>query len=1282
VLKNIATHRIILYITVQSLSNILHATEGEQNKIFSRCAVKGISKKKSRVSYNPNLGFIGNAEVKVANYLFSAKRMRKAYNHAKPVADRILKKEVSTHYHESKRLTKFLKNRDLTFSKKTSSGEYKEFVVPCTTTVVPLQKSLFNEVEEASQRLIIALRKVIQDIYGSTDLRSSKFVKSLPKNVRDIFVQAIESSASYYPQLHHPNMKNYPFLDNVGLDLVLVEDYLQKSDDFPGLIAKNKEEELPGLPFRILELNAGSPSGASNNMNMLEGMYDQTPEILDNLGKMMPNDHFKVLGETYKSLGEYWTKRKDGIQILLPPGGQNGAAPEIHQLAAYSGLIYADPDQLYQDEEGYIRLRTVEENPIVNAIYSRVNSDSALFDPKKGLILRDPDSGEPIYLTDTLRLNKDGKAEVVKDANGNPVPLQSAYAIPGSIEAIVNRKLYMGGLNRILDNKIILATLTHYAPRFYAKEITKKGLDPKGTKIMPPQTLPPTKESADIICNNPDEWVVKAPSLAGGQGVYILKTLPKAKKEEVLEMIQERPEEFAYQQLVKIGRIPVAVHRKEEGYRFANLAADIRIWVFYGAGKNAMPKMTHNALVRYAPQERGKMSSIVNTSAGGGYAPFVIIDDTNNPEAVTAEELTKPKVPVKMSSPVPVFVGAQMVQISRMLKEMNELIATDKTSAYELLGMAIGLKLQLKEVLSFLHPRVIEKIYKVIDILEAKLPKAELAEYFLTISNNQVDVVQTLKKVEDRLPEGFMDIIDNIRALNMDTINTFYTEEDRALDMVMIDELRVTLKDANLQDASLKRKLQKLIRTIKSSVEADAPMHILTTRTKNTLLKLLNEFCEGSQKRLLASPLASEFAKLFDLNANVTSLRFETLYLGRRDVDKEIRVASQFEMRTGERISESAYIPAHMQEARQEWLKIQAAACELTDIDKHNYLEEKRREHFAKFPFLARYQFLLNKRNISINELIELLPVAPYAKFNIEHFAREKGLSIREVFSNNLEQDKISILSSDELKRLKLCSRNHAGECFAKKRQSHGLYSNSDIFIWLRAELDPFTMLYTAGHELIHYQQLRHSMSAEERALKDGGLSLAKFLNYYGNFLGANRRTIDSINFNMQAERKPLYGYVDRCIKDFTKPVISELRNALQQGDDQWSNTLDKYGSLFGYMMPTSAATKVKALQEVLPALENAKNITFAQELGLDIRMDAVKSAMPTANECQVETYRNDILRAVRSADAQWEALRVIASHQFHGIMFSRADKDEQNLLLKPIVTTVAVGSSYNQTQQ
>jgi uncharacterized circularly permuted ATP-grasp superfamily protein len=1244
--------------------------------------VKVKQNKKSRKDYNPNLGFIGNSEVKVSNYLFSAKRLRSAYDHAKPLADRILNKEVSTHYHESKKLTKFLKNRDLTFSKKTSKG-YKTFTVPCTTTIVPLEKSLFNEVEQAAQRLMISLRHVLQDIYGSESLDASKFVQSLPESVRKIFIESVKSSSSYYSQLHHKNMKDYPFLDNVGLDLVLVEDYIQKSETFPQLIAKNKENELPGLPFRILEINAGSPSGASNNMNMLEGIYDQNPEILNSLGKVMPNDHFKILGETYKSLGDDWTGITDGVQILLPPGGQNGAAPEIHQLAAFSGLIYTDPDQLYQDNKGYIRLRTVgEKNPIVTAIYSRVNADSALFDPKKGLIMRNPDTGENIYLRDALKLDKKGKAPIVTDANGKKVPLESAYAIPGAIDAVLNRKLYMGGLNRIMDNKIILATLTHYAPKFFAKKIKKAGLDPNGKRILPPQTLPPTIESARIITKNPDEWVVKAPDSAGGQGIYILKTLDKKTREEVLEAINKRPQDYAYQQLVKIARIPVAVERKD-GYRFANLAADIRMWVFFGGGKNAVPKISHNALVRYAPQERGKMSSIVNTSAGGGYAPFVIVDDTNDKNSVTAKELASPKVPVKLSTQLPIFVAAQMVQIGRMLREANQMLNSEITSANELLGVMLGMKIQLKEVLSFLHPRAIENTYKIIDLLEAKINKVEIAAYYKTVNSNQLEIVRLMQSNEARLANtDFRDTLDSIRVLNVDVVNTTYSAEDRALDLVMVSELKVIAKDAKSSNVKANKEISRLIKLIKMSAFLEIPTTEVSSRSKTIIKDLLLTLCAQAQERLNDSPLVSEFAEIFELDNDLTELKYETLYLGKKDDDKEIKVATQMEMRTGKLLTESSEVSEELKEARSAWLKITQNARLLKREDKKSYLSIKRTEHFANFPILRRYQDLLSSTYVTKDILIELLPITPYAKFNIEKFAAEKGITLEEVFSDTLKKDRISVLSSDKLKKLKLSSRDHAGECFAKKKTSHGLYSESDIFIWLRQELDPFTMLYTAGHELIHYQQIKHSMAAEARAIKDGGLSSAKFLNYYGNFLGANRRTVDAINFNMLAERKPLYGYTDRLLNDFSSPIITELRNSLSSSDLSWEKKLNKYGSLFGYMMPNAAGTRVKALQEVLPTLENAKNITFAQELGLEINLDAVMSAMPAANKTQIKTYTPTILKAVKQANVDWEALRVIANHQFHGITFYRADKDSDNLSLKPTVTAVNVGNSYNQTQQ
>jgi len=1244
--------------------------------------VKTISKKNSKKLYNPNVGFIGNVEVKVANYLFSAKKLRKAYQHAEPLAKQILEKDISSHYHESRKLTRFLKNRDLTFSKKTSKG-YKTFTVPCTTTVVPLQKSIFNEVERASQKLIISCRKVLQDLYSAKDIASSDFVQSLPSDVKKIFIEACETSPSYFPQLHHKNMKDYPFMDNVGLDLVLVEDYVQMSQDFPKLIVKNNEAELPALPFRILELNAGSPSGASNNMNMLDGLYNQNPEILDSLGKMMPNDHFKVLGETYKSLGESWTGIEDGVQIILPPGGSNGAAPEIHQLAAYSGLIYADTDQLYCDNKGFIRLRTVcKKNPIVTAAYSRINSDSALFDSKRGLTLRDPDSGEAIYLTDALRIGKDGKPEIITDVNGNPVPLESAYAIPGAIDAIVNKKMYMGGLNRILDNKIILATLTHYAPKFYNDELVRLGVDNRiGTKLLPPQTLPPTRESVEIIKANPDEWVVKSPNLAGGQGVFIMKTLPLQKKREVLEMIDKRPTEFAYQQLVKIGRIPVAVQRKDEGYRFANLAADIRIWVFYGGGKDALPKMTHNALVRYAPQEKGKMSSIVNTSAGGGYAPFVIVDDVNDKNSVSAKELVKEEAPKRLPCELPVFVGAQVVQVSRILKEISSKLEEDETSAFVTLSLLNSLKIQLKEILSFLHPRSIEQVYKSIDYVETKINKTEIKQYFKNVEQAQNRIVKYLTSLESKSYfNELRDQIDNLRVISIEKTQTFYGENDQALDLVLLDELKVFINAKTKKNTSDRKVLENMLTTLRKAVNTPFPVSILSNKAKANIFKNIDKFCTIAQDRLNESKSSENFAGLLSLEANVTKLKFETLYLGEKDSDKEIRVASQQEMRTGELLSETDYISSEIKKARKEWMEIEIAASTLKTGDKEIYLAKKRAEHLIRNPKIARLQSIIDKKTTKIEDLIELMDAAPYAKFNIEKFAAEQGVKLEDVFSSTFKKDRLSLLSTEQLRKLKLCNRDYAGECFAKKKESQGLYSNSDIYIWMRSELDPFTLIYTAGHELIHYQQIKHSMLAEKRAVKDGGVSLAKFLNYYGNFLGANNRSVDKLQYDLQVERKPLYGYADKAF--LKTPVINELRRSLRTSNSNWELTLQKYGSLLGYMMPNSTATRVKALQEVLPALENAKNITFAKELGLDIKMNAVRAALPASNENQVEQYKSIVLKAVKNASRDWEALRVIASHQYHGITFTRADREDLNLTLEPMTSSVAVGQSYNQTQQ
>jgi uncharacterized circularly permuted ATP-grasp superfamily protein len=1243
-------------------------------------------KAKKLQPYNPNLGFIGTAKVDVANYIFSSHRKRAPYSHSRALVKNLLSREVSVHLKESQNLTKFIRKRDLTFQKSDSEGNYKIFTVPCTTTIVPLQKSMFNTIEKAAQSLIVSLRAVIQDIYGSKSIKDSGFVKSLPDDIRKIFIEAIQDSPNYFAQLHHPNMKKYPFFDNVGLDLVLIEDYLDQSKNFEDILKGKRVDKLPPLPFRILELNAGAPSGASNNMNVLEGHYEQNPEVLDSLGKLMPNDHFQVLAETFKSLGEDWTGIKDGIQVILPPGGMNGAAPEIHNLAAYSGMVYADPVQLFQDEKGFIRLRTINgSNPIVTAIYSRINADSALFDVDKGIILRDADTNEPIYLRDSLKLGKDGEAPMVLDADGNPIPLQSDYAVPGLLDAILNRRIYMGGLNRILDNKIILAALTTYAPKYFAPKLKELGLSTTGIKIIPPETLPPTKESVKIIESNPEEWVVKAPNLSGGSGIYIMKTMTLQSREEVLEMIRKAPNAYAYQKLVKIARIPVAM-KDRNGTRFANLAADIRLWVFFGGGAKALPKMTHNALVRYAPEERGPMSSIVNTSKGGGYAPFVVVDDIGSTESVTAAEFIKTKNPVPLQTHLPMFVAAQLIQVARLATEMHDHLRDGNADSYTTLGLALSLKTQCREVLSFMNPRAIEPIYKMIDMLESKQETRAIAAYFEKINTNQLKLVSALQKVEskNKLPKGFREKMDELLILDMEVVYNNYSEKERKHDRILMRELTAMMMEKVGANKDNMKESRAVLALLKSSIDVDLPREMLAGKQAQNLMKLIESFMNMVRDRLQNSEKAIEFAKIFSLDHSHPEMKFDTFGLGEESLHKTsgFLAATQMEFATGKLLTESDFVPQSLKDARTAWMKVEAESKKLDAKNRATFIAKKRLEHFAAFPQVARMSEIMNTKRASVADLLELMPAMPYAMFNLQQFAKKQNLSLSEIFSSELSPNKISILSSRKIRENHLSAQDHAGECFAKKRKSHGLFSDSDIFIWVRKELDALTQIYTAGHEVIHFHQIEETTKMEAKALSDGAISQAYFLNFYGNFLGISAASLEGLSVDISVERQPLYGLADRIVPYFYSKLVTEIRNGINGEDQDYEKVLNKYGSLFGYMMPSSNQVKVKALQEVIPALENAKNILFAKELGLEISWDEVRSALPSANEAQLKTFGPKIVRALKKAAPDYEALSAIGNHQFYGVSFPRKLNVSETLTLRPALSTISLGNSYNQTQQ
>lgn len=1227
----------------------------------------------NRTNYRPNLGFIGQKEVTTSNYLFRKNSGNTPYIYAESLLEGFIKRSPEEHYIRSQLLTEFIRKRGLTFSKKSEKGDVRIFSVPCTNSIVPLAKSTFNELERHAQAFVVCLRLIMQSIYGAPSLEESDFIKALPEKMRKIFIEAVKNCPQYFTELHDPALKQYPFFEVVGLDLVLVEDYSEKVKKLfnAALDDSGKDIQEEKLPFRLLEINAGSPSGASNNNSVLEGLMTVDPDFSKITDQLLPNDHFDLLRSTFDSIGRTWTKNPNGISVILPPGGSNGAAPEIHQLAAYSGMPIVDTKMLYTDEDGFLRLHTLSgENPVVTSIYSRVNADAALFNPEKNIVMKDAETGETLFEEDILTKKVNDKHAPLKDKFGNPIPLNSIYKIPGAMEKIKNRKLFVGGLNRILDNKLILATLTYFGPEFYKDELSKLGLWDKDSKthvgLIPPETLPPEQESLDIILKKPEDWVIKAPDLSGGSGVHILLTLSEQKKKKILNEVAKSPDRWAYQKLVKIARIPVATKEKNQ-IRFANLAADIRLWCFFGDGLTfRKPRLTHNGLVRFAPEEKGPLSSIVNTSKGGGYAPLLIVDDIGSKESCSILELTQPKTPSQFLSNTPIFSGAMIYQIHRQILKLNTLL-DDEQSIPSLFFVHLSeLKAQLNEVLSFLHPRNVEPLSNALEEIEKKtslkkIEKVVIEHHLLKIQlseimNQEVNALSLMTKRSISEWSG---------------LNELYSI-DPALWSIAKEELSIILlRLANEENEDLIKKISKKLKQI---ISVRVEERTVSEHARKKLKECFEAFSDLAFDRLSQSE-DRELAYLFKRGV------FQKEHMNEEALSIHLtknRTASQWEARENKKLIESSYCSTEMRAITDEWTKHKNDL--LKDFGKKSSLEKElrneklRQQHFLRYPQLKEYQKIIEmKSNDNIQNILKILNIVPYAKFMIENFLNDKKISFEELFSEKLKHARVTFLSAKEIQEKGLTPFAY-GECFAQKRYEHSLFSESDIVTWISKECSPLIQAITIGHELIHYYQIEEFQNLEKKSREKGSVDFAKYLNLYGNFLGDSVGAIEKLSENTVFKKSILYGLPDLKPLEEKSKFVQKLIQAYQNGEQELERLIERNGSTISWMIPENTSLQLKALREVIPCLENIRNLHFAESLGLDFKFDLFQWGVPQATKKELKLLKPLLKKSLENPEFNDEVLYWIAQYQLKGI--------RTPLKLKAKYHAIQMSQSYGSAQQ
>jgi uncharacterized circularly permuted ATP-grasp superfamily protein len=522
-------------------------------------------------------------------------------------------------------ISKYHAEREMTFQTKdpTSGLNEKYVTVPVTGSIAPLKERDFDRMVHSTQDVMTVLRKLIQNIYSQSEITAETLgiVGKLPAEEANQLINAIRSSIYLEPKLINPVMKDYPAVLGVGFDGAIVD---------------------PISPHTVFfEFNSGTPSGQSNNAMLIEALQKFDPELFGVIRPYLVADHsYEVRRLAAESNASNWTGRA-GLVVTVSPGVFNGAHPDVAMIAKGTGMPLVRPSDLYEDENGDIRLNIgqKDKNPLVTGIDNRNEESFLLQSNEDGIPMIGPNYVEinaqlsekfglklrPGAIYQYKRNDKDEITDVVRDTQGNPV-FQRVYfedaigadpnrpeAPRGSfLKALHRKKLWVSNIGgRIVDHKSLFRIITEYlVPNPNAKDLARP------VKSLRISDYPK-------LAAEPELFVVKPPDNSGGEGISFLIAKSEAERKKIVDDVLAHPGQSEVQYLGNIVTTPRIVRNSETNVlERHDVALDWRVFVFMdGEGKvHAGPNST---LVRVA----GKQSLLSNTSKGGGYGIGVVLSD-------------------------------------------------------------------------------------------------------------------------------------------------------------------------------------------------------------------------------------------------------------------------------------------------------------------------------------------------------------------------------------------------------------------------------------------------------------------------------------------------------------------------------------------------------------------------------------------------------------------------------------------------------------------------------
>lgn len=581
------------------------------------------------------------------------------------IAQVALRRDAAMQVALDARLTKTHANAEMSFRVKDSdTGHYdKIFEVPVHGSVVPISQAHFDMLVASTGPVLRALREMLGVLYSNPNPTAADLgISELPQEEQARVMDSIAECVYFEPKMIHPAMRDYPFLAVSGFDAAV------------------GDLDNPSPVF--FEYNLGTPSGLSNNVQLLEALRDTDPQMFEAVRDRLVDDHtFEILKDAIDSNALAWTNNPDGISVTVSPGVYNGAHPDVASIAMFSGMPLVNPSDMYVDESGTVRLDTgtATPHPAVTGIYGRMEESFFLQSDADGIPLRSPDLLDNAALCDKLGVamepgviyafESDDAGEITGvqlDDRGQP-KLQQVFesmgrdparpdADPGSFAgAIKGRKLYYSGLGgRTVDDKRIFQAVSRYlAPAFAEKD----------TPIArPPRTLDPSEYAQFYSSDDLSRYVVKEPDNSGGAGVHLLVNDTPEKRRDVIAMVKAHPDRYIVQEFAQPALMVCPEQRQGTAPAYGSLANDWRLFTMMDASGNVSAG-PNSLLLRTAKAK----SASTNTSQGGGYGVGVVVGEgaKKRGESVLPSKVVQQHVGASRLADLQQFVDALNILTSR-----------------------------------------------------------------------------------------------------------------------------------------------------------------------------------------------------------------------------------------------------------------------------------------------------------------------------------------------------------------------------------------------------------------------------------------------------------------------------------------------------------------------------------------------------------------------------------------------------------------------------------------